>query len=272
MLSRCFGRGCRKSPSPSPPNLPANIIRKIAQSASPRTVRSMARATGHVLQGSRTSPIGLAAGRVGRSIVSVPRRPVVNRSRATAKTPRITRGSANPVDTVVPQAYKNNHWKYYSKVARHLVIFLNTPKGDPFTFNKQGRRVNVTPNLLTRHGVTQNWRRVVSLRERRKNFHTWGAYQKRLEAFRRLPKSTLNRALEDIDNKVRRYVQGDIHALDDVPLSRLIYWANMTTWMQANGTPYVRNMHTKKWHRYGSNEPLNKYMIMNNIELMNSMR
>jgi hypothetical protein len=271
MLSRCFGRGCRKSPSPNLPNLPANIIRRIAQSASPRTVRSMARATGRVLQGSRTAPIGLAAGRVGRSIVSVPRPPVVNRSRATAKTPRITRGSANPVDEVAPQAYKNNHWKYYSKVSRYVVLFLNTPKGVPFTFNKQGRRVNVTPNFLTRHGVVQNWRRL-SLRERRKNFHTWGAYQKRLETFRRIPRSTLNRALQDIDNKVQHYIEGDIHALDNVPLSRLIYWANLTNWMQANGTPYVRNMHTKKWHRYGSNQPLNKYMIMNNIELMNSMR
>lgn len=271
MLSRCFGGGCKKSPSPSPPNLPANIIRKIAQLATPRTVRSMARGTGHVLQGSRTGPIGLASGRVGRSIVSVPRPPVVNRTRATAKTPRITRGSTNPVDTVVPQAYKNNQWKYYSKVRRHLVLFLNTPKGVPFTFNKQGRRVNVTPNFLTRHNISENWRRL-SLRERRKNFHTWTAYQKRLMTFRRLPKSTINRVLEDIDHKVQHYLKGDRHALDDVPLSRLIYWANLTNWMQANGTPYVRNMHTKKWHRYGSNQPLSKNMITNNIELMNSMR
>lgn len=269
MLS-CFRGRCKKSPSPSPPNLPANIIRKIAQSASPRTVRSMARGTGRVLHGSRTGPIGIASGRVGRSIVSVPRPPVVNRSRATAKTPRITRGT-DSIDTVVPQAYKNNQWKYYSKVAQHLVIFLNTPKGVPFTFNKQGRRVNVTPNVLTRHGLIQNWTRF-SLRERRKNFHTWTAYQKRLMTFRRLPKSTINKVIADIDDKVQHYLKGDRHALDDVPLSRLIYWANLTNWMQVNGTPYVRNMHTKKWHRYGSGYPLNKNMITNNIELMNSMR
>lgn len=262
----CFGRKCKKSPSPSPnkPNLPANMLRHIARTASPKTLRALSRATTAYTR--RTMPVGLAVTRVGAPVVSVVRPPVVNRSRAVAKTPKITRGSSDPIDRIVPQAYKNNRWQYYSPVRRHVVIFLNTPKGVAFTFNKQGQRVNVTNAFLAKHELPENWRRL-SLRQRRKNFHTWEAYQKRLMKFRGLKGSTLPRVLAGIDAKVQRFIHGDRHALDDVPYSQLVLWANLNNRMSSNGSPYVKNKSNGKWYRYGSGQPLTKNMILNNINL-----
>jgi hypothetical protein len=194
---------------------------------------------------------------------------VVNRSRATAKTPKIGTG-VDFIDRAAPQAYKNNRWQYYSYIKRNVVLFLNTPKGAPYTFNKQGQRVNVSPAFLARHELPDNWRRM-SLKLRRKNYHTWDAYQKRLMRFRGLKGSTLPNVLTGINAKVQRFVNGDRHALDDVPFSRLIMWANVTNWMGSNGTPYVRNMQNQVWRRYGSGENLNKNMILNNIKFMHSM-
>lgn len=256
----CFRGRCKKSPSPSP-NLPANMLRYIARTASPQTRRAMSRATTPYTR--RTVPIGLQVTKVGAPIVPRNRPPVVNRSRATAKTPKITRGSSNSIDRIAPQAYKNNRWQYYSPVRRHVVLFLNTPKGVAYTFNKQGQRVNVTPAFIAKHEIAQNWRRV-SLKQRRKNYHTWDAYQKRLSGRKG---STLPRVLADIDAKVQRFVHGDRHALDDVPFTRLIMWANMNRRMSANGRPYIRDVHNKIWRRYGSNQQLNKNMILNNINL-----
>jgi len=261
----CFRGKCKKSPSPSPknPNLPANMLRYIARTASPQTRRAMARATTPYTR--RTLPIGLQVTKVGSSVVPRNRPPVVNRTRATAKTPMISRGG-DSIDRVAPQAYKNNRWQYYSPVRRHVVLFLNTPKGAAFTFNKQGQRVNVTPAFLAKHELPDNWRRL-SLKQRRKNYHTWDAYQKRLMKFRGGKRSILPRLLADIDAKVQRFIHGDRHALDDVPYSRLILWANANRRMSANGTPYVKNTSTGKWRRVTSNQPLSKNNILNNINL-----
>ena len=252
----CFGRKCKKSPSPSPnkPNLPANMLRHIARTTSPKTRRALYRATTPYTRS--TMPIGLQVTKVGAPVVSVIRPPVVNRSRATAKTPKIS-GTNDPIDRVVPQAYKNNRWQYYSYVKRHVVLFLNTPKGVPYTFNKRGQRVNIT---------TVNWR-PTSLRLRRKNFHTWDAYQKRLTRFRGLKGSTLPRVLAGIDAKVQRFVSGDRHALDDVPYSQLIVWANLNNRMSSNGPPYVKKASNGKWHNHNSGETLTKNMILNKIIL-----
>ena len=254
----CFRGKCKKSPSPNRPNLPANMLRYIARTASPQTRRAMSRAT--IPYTRRTMPIGLQVTKVGAPIVPRNRPPVVNRSRATAKTPKITRGSANDIDRIVPQAYKNNAWQYYYRPMQHLVLFLNTPKGVPYTFNKHGKRINAqVPDHIG------NWRG--RLRLRRKTYHTWNAYQKRIMNFRGLKESTLPRVLTDIDAKVQRFVHGDRHALDNVPFTRLIMWANMNRRMSSNGSPYVRNVHNKIWRRYGSGQNLTKNMILNNINL-----
>ena len=258
----CFRRKCKKSPTPIP-NLPANMLRHIALSASPSTRRSLSRATTPYTR--RTMPVGLQVTKVGAPNVPVVRPQVVNRSRAVAKTPKITTGS-DAIDQVAPQAYKNNRWQYYSHIKRHVILFLNTPKGVPFTINTHGHRVNVSPAFLQKQQIPENWRRT-RLRQRRKNFHTWDAYQKRLVKFRGLKGSTLPRMLADIDAKVQRFVNGDRHALDDVPYSRLILWANLNSRMSSNGRPYVKNPSNGKWRRYESHEILNKNMILNNIRL-----
>lgn len=265
MFARCFGRKCKKSPSPSPvkPNLPANILRHIARTASPRTLRALSRATTPYTR--RTMPVGLQVTKVGAPNVSVVRPPVVNRSRAVAKTPKITNGN-DYIDQIAPHAYKNNQWQYYSRPKRNVILFLNTPKGVPFTINRHGHRVNVSPAFLQKQQIPENWRRA-RLRQRRKNFHTWYAYQKRLLKFRGLKGSTLPRILANIDAKVQRFVHGDRHALDDVPYSRLIMWANLNSRMSSNGRPYVKNPSNGKWRRYESEEILNKNMILNNINL-----
>lgn len=258
-MFKCFGRDCKKSPSPSPkkPNLPANMLRHIAQSASPRTRRAMSRATTPYTR--RTMPLGLQVTKVGAPTVSVVRPPVVNRSRATAKTPKITRGSVVEIDRTIPQAYKNNTWKYYYRPMQHLFLFLNTPKGVPYTFNKHGKRINAqVPDHIG------DWRGHLRLRRK---IHTWDAYQKRLMNFRGLKGSTLPRVLASIDAKVQRFIHGDRHALDDVPYSQLILWANMNRRMSSNGRPYVKNASNGKWYRYGSGQPLTKNMILNNINL-----
>jgi hypothetical protein len=263
----CFRRGrCNPSPRPSPnrPNLPANMLRYIAQTASPKTRRALSRATTTPYT-RRTMPIGLQVTKVGAPIVSIVRPPMVNRSRTTAKTPKIKTGT-DPIDRVVPQAYKNNRWQYYSYVSRHVVLFLNTPKGGLYTFNKHGHRVNVSPAFLAKHRLRDNLGPAhLKLRLRRKNFHTWDAYQKRIMNFRGLKGSTLPRVLAGINTKVQRFVNGDRHALDDVPYSQLVMWANLTNWMSTNGSPYVKNSRNGKWHNHASGEPLTKNMIMKNI-------
>jgi hypothetical protein len=266
----CFRKGACKNNSPSPkkPNLPANMLRTIAQQASPGTRRAMSRATTPYTR--RTLPIGLAVTKVGGPIVPRNRPPVVNRSRATAKTPKAGVGAFNWIDQLSPQAYKNNAWRFYlqgnSRRGRQIMIFLNTPRGNPFTFNKVGRRVPIT------HLQGHAWRG--HLRQRRPTYHTWGEYQKRLAKGERLRRGRpkLMGILRTVDRKVKRFVNGDRHALDDVPFSLLIMWANTTEWMNANGKPYVKNIHNKIWRRYGSQQPLNKNMILNNINLMHSMR
>lgn len=267
MLS-CFGRGCKKSPTPSPsptrPNLPNEMIRTIAGFANARTVRSMSRATGRVPQTRRQMPIGLASGRVGTPIVTVRRPPVIVRSRATAKTPRITRvvrGYVNTIDKTAPQAYKNNQWKYYAKLHRNSIVFMNTRNGVPFLIDKQGRRKNVNQAYFTRLGVRPNWRNLFVAKRRKE--HTWDAYQKRLQIFRNLPKGGLDRAMNNIDEKVDRYVQGNRTALQNVPFSRLVFWSSITPWMTSNGPPYVKRK--GYWTRINSNHVIDKWNVLNNI-------
>ena len=280
----CFGRKCKKSPSPSPnkPNIPANMLRQIARTASPKTLRALSRATTPYTR--RTMPIGLQVTKVGAPVVSVVRPPVVNRSRSTAKTPKIS-GTNDPIDRIVPQAYKNNRWKYYSYVSKNFVAFFNAPTrpqtegrrrarlnwGTMYTFNKHGQRVNVTPEFLKKHKLRESLgHRDLKLKFRRKNFHTWDAYQKRLM----VKGSTLPHVMAGINAKVQHFIHGDDHALDDVSYSQLIMWANMTNWMETKGgPPYGKNKSNGKWYRYGSfYEPLTKNMILNNINFMHSLK
>ena len=253
-MFRCFGRKCQKSPSPKKPNLPANMMRAIAQQSNQPTRRALSRALDPYTR--RTLPIGLAVTKTA-PLVSVVRPPVVNRSRATAKTPKI-KLSRDWIDQTHPQAYKDNRWRYYYPVYRNFVVFLNTPGGNPFKFNKHGKRVNVPLMQLNHLNIRRNWRGF--LKQRRPTFHTWSEYQKRLV------NSQTNVRL---DAKIKRYVRGNRRALNSVSFNQLFRWAQRNRRMAANGPPYVFNSETGHWHRHGANSstPLNKWNILDNINL-----
>ena len=242
----------RKSPSPQAARnvLPKEMWQAIAQTLNASSRASLARALPGIVPKNRR---------------------VVNRSRAVSATPKIST-SRDYIDRFAPQAYKNNNWRYYfGWPILKLVVFLNTPKGEPFIFNKEGKRVNLQQKHFTTPGggIPANWRQKLKLR--RKNFHKWEEYQKRITASRRFRRRTninFNRVYVDIGNKVARYARGDRHALDGVTFAQLVIWANAyNSPMAANGSPYVQNRATRLWRRVSQNVPLTRSNILNNIRL-----
>lgn len=259
----------KKSNNTKSTNLSLNELRAIAEFLSPRHRRALSKATN--IYTHSTLPIGLRVTKVGAPPIQVIRPPAFNRSRAVSATPKILT-SRDYIDRFAPQAYKNNNWQYYfSWPILKLVVFLNTPKGEPFIFNKEGKRVNLQQKLFTTPGggIPANWRQ--KLRLRRKNFHKWEEYQKRITAshrFRRRRNINFNRVYADIGNKVARYARGDRHALDGVTFAQLVIWANAyNSPMAANGSPYVQNRATRLWRRVSQNVPLTRSNILNNIRL-----
>jgi hypothetical protein len=240
-----------------------NVIRRISELSLPRTQRSIAHATTRNFYTRSTLPIGLAVTRVGAP--TAPKQtPVVSRSRATAKTPNL-RYSADIIDRYAPQAYKNNTWKYYVSPSWNRVIFFNTKNGVPFTFKKNGQRTNVSEGYFARVGMGLDALRR-SARQRKRYFHTFDAYQKRLNQHVRTVRGTRARAnmMVRIGTHVLQYIGGNNSALNDIPFSQLVYWANRTPWMMAgHGRPYVK--HGEKWFRYGSNVQITKNNILRNI-------
>ena len=258
-----------KSNNTRPKNLSRNELEEIAKFLRPKNRRRLSRATNKYTHS--TLPIGLEVTKVGAPPIQVVRPPVINRSRAVSATPKIPT-SRDYIDRFAPQAYKNNNWQYYfGWPILKLVVFLNTPKGEPFIFNKEGKRVNLQQKHFTTPGggIPANWRQKLKLR--RKNFHKWEEYQKRITASRRFRRRTninFNRVYVDIGNKVARYAKGDRHALDGVTFAQLVIWANAyNSPMAANGSPYVQNRATRLWRRVSQNVPLTRSNILNNIRL-----
>ena len=259
----------KKTPTPTPapvakPNLPANMLRAIAQQASPSTRRAMMRATTTIPR--RQMPIGLAVTKVGLPVIPKNRPPVVNRSRATAKTPAL-KYSSDAIDRINPVAYKNNTWKYYVYLTKYHIAFANTRNGQPFEINKKtGARKPIPARLGFVQGPLQG------MKPRKPGFHTWNAYQKRAMRNTKLRsgKAGHNDAYLDVNRKVRTFLNGNQSALNNVPYSRLIWWAQSKNWMSANGRPYVKR--GGKWYRYGGGHVVSKNNVINDIELMNSMR
>lgn len=252
----------KKTPTPAPvakPNLPANMLRAIAQQASPNTRRAMVRAT---TIPRRQMPIGLAVTKVGLPVIAKNRPPVINRSRATAKTPAL-RYSSDAIDRANPAAYKNNAWKYYVYLTKDHIAFANTRNGPRFLIDKKTGERKPFPARLNRFDG-------FPMQARKPGFHTWNVYQKR--AMRnvklRSGESGRNVAYLDVNRKVRSFLNGNRSALNNVPYSRLIWWAQSKNWMNANGRPYVK--HGGKWYRYGGAE-VTKKNVINDIKLMNSL-
>lgn len=255
----------RKKKTPTPPtpipNLPVNMLREIA-AKSPSTRRAMVRAT---TIPRRQMPIGLAVTKVGPPLIPKNRPPVINRSRAVAKSVPL-KYSSDPIDRVNPMAYKNNAWKFYIHLRRNHIAFANNRNGQPFEIDKKtGGRKPIPARLGFGAGPLRG------MQARKPGFHTWNAYQKRAMRDRRLRSGEAGHmtAYLEVNRKVRQYLNGNMSALNNVPYSRLIWWAQSKNWMNANGRPYVKLR--GKWHRYGGNV-VTKNNVINDIILMNSMR
>lgn len=245
------------------PNLPIEMLREISRFADPKTRAAFSRATSKYTR--KTIPIGFAVMRVGPRQLSQPRH-VINRSRATAKATPL-RHSSDVIDRVNPAAYKNNAWRFYRVWGRDHILFTNSRNGNPFTINKKtGARKPVPARLGVANGSLEH------LTARKNGFHTWSAYVKRAMRDRRISagKGVRDAKYAQINANVQRLLGGNNRALNRYSVPNLVWWANPTRWMDANGTPYVK--YRGQWVRYGSNTPLTKSMIVENIRLMNSMR
>lgn len=253
------------------------MLREIASHASPNTRRAMARATAIPR---RQTPIGLAVTKVGLPVIPKNRPSPVNRSRAVAKTP-IVRYSSDPIDRTNPAAYKNNTWKYYLYLTKHHIAFANavqvpgrggrlrTRPGQPYLINERtGAHKPIPARLQNRF---DSW--LGKMNVRRPTYHTWNAYQKRLMRDSKLQAGQpgYHTMIMNVNRKVENFVNGKQNALNDVPFTRLLLWSQTKNWMNANGRPYVREKNGK-WYPYGSNVPLTKNRLMNNIKILHSYR
>ena len=260
-------RAIAQQDTPAPvakPNLQANMLRAIAQQASPSTRRSMMHATTTIPR--RQMPIGLAVTKVGLPMIPKNRPPVLNRSRATAKTPAL-KYSSDVIDQINPVAYKNNTWKYYLYLTTGHIAFANTRNGQPFEINKKtGARKPIPARLGFGQGPLQG------MKPRNPVFHTWNAYQKRAMRNAKLRSGKAGRtdAYLDVNQKVRTFLNGNQSALNNVPYSRLIWWAQLKNWMTVNGRPYVKR--EGKWYRYSGGNVVSKNNVIHDIELFNSLR
>jgi len=257
MFRWCFGRACKKSPSPprsTQPNLPpelkahiANLLGKNKTALNTRALFSRIMNKTHRAK----LPIGLAVLNVGPRPVPRTRYPVINRSRAAAKAPRL-RMSTNIIDKYFPIAYKNNAWRFYSPVyvggRFGYFLFFNTRNGQPFLINKKtGQRKNVP----LRYGVIHPAEHRIWPR---KNIHTWNAYMKRL---------TKNIPMKQVGKLIQKYVHGDRTALDRVSLEMLIRWINHDKRMA--GTLY--NKRNGVWYSINRGREINRADVLENINL-----
>ena len=251
------------------PNLPPEMVREIAKAASPKTHRRLVRATTPYTH--RTLPIGLAVTRVGRSVVSPRRPPVINRSVARAKPVRGTKGGFKgvkyPSDVVVPAAYKNPNWRYYQYYDKNHVLFLNTPNGRAYLIDKKTGRRRTTNVEAKLHLAPAN----VRMYKPRTANHTWQAYLKRAEKAQRYVKGVNIRVSKwgAINQSVERFLNGNTSALNRWTIPNLAWWAKGSRWMSGNGEPYVKI--GGQWHRYGGNK-VTRQNIINDIYTAANMR
>ena len=214
----------------------------------------------------KTLPIGLAVTKVGPE--TVPRaRTTVNRSRATAKTPRISSGDT--VDSTNPAAYKNNNWRYYLIMDARTLIFTNSRNGQPFMIDSHGRRKPVPARFNL--GGDPPYKNTLIARKPR--FHTWEAYQKRLLRQPRLNRGGVarNRKYQYIGRRVTNMLERR-GTLNNVSFPNLIWWGGLHPQMSiAYGLrPYVK--HGGIWYRRNRNPtvPLTKNNVIRNIHQMHN--
>lgn len=267
-MAGCLFR-CKKSPSPSPKRSPSprkasnvlnrNMWKKMGEAASPKERASLARVFG--LPKKRSVPILKLEPVISRV------HHVINRSRATAKTIKVPREGSNKLTSlnkINPIAYKNTNWRYYIPYSLHHAYFSNSANGPLFMINtKSGARKNV-PARLAIPANTQ--------RKTRKATNTWNNYIKRAEAGRRYAAGESKRTNKyfNISGKVNHFLGGNKNALKNISIPDLMYWAQQSTMMSANGKPYIKR--GGLWYPYGSSTPVNKASILRNIKMYRNMQ
>lgn len=242
------------------------MLRAIAAQASPEVRRALRAATSVPR---RQMPIGLAVTKVGRPLIPKNRPPPINRSIATAKPVRSLKSYVLGINRVVPIAYKNRNWRFYSQLNRGQIIFFNTRNGAPFMIHKKtGARIPLAPRAAW--VTANNLARIYKHPRKPKN--TWNEYMKRMT---RIKEHTIkgqpkrNAKHDAINAAVTRYLNGNRAALNAYTVPDLAWWAKTTHWMSMNGEPYVKR--GGQWHRYGGAR-VTKNMILNNIRLAHSLR
>lgn len=166
------------------------------------------------------------------------------------------KSSKDPIDQLIPIAYRNKTWRYYlPKPGSGLVIFTNTRNGPQFVFNNTGKRIN--------RPIAEDFHK---FKTRKEYFHTWNAYMKRAVRDERIKAGAgaRNAKYASIDERVRRMFRGE-NSLSNLPLSSLIWWAGRSNRM---GRPYKKQ--GGKWMRINSNKVVTKNNVIQNIRLMYS--
>ena len=259
----------KKSPSPSPKRtasprnasyvLPLNMWRKTGNKASPKERASLARVFG--VPKKRTLPLLKI-----HPVISRLHR-VINRSRATAKpvkVPQVGLSKLTLLNKINPSAYKNLNWKYYIPYNLHHAYFSNSTNGPLFMINSRGARKNVSARLA----IPANIQRKV-----RKYSNTWNNYLKRAESGKRYAAGASKRTNKylNINKQVDSFLWGaNRHALNNISIPDLMYWASKSNMMSTNGQPYHKR--GGKWYPYGSNTPVNKAGILKNIKMYRNIQ
>ena len=235
------------------------MLRAIAAQATPQVRRALRAAT---TMPRRQLPIGLAVTKVGPSVIPLNRPPPVNRSRSAAKPVRGLKSYMLGINKIVPIAYKNRNWRFYSQLNRGQIIFFNTRNGAPFMFHKKtGARIPLAPRAAWVTG--NNLARIYKVERRPKN--TWNEYMKRVTRIKQhviKGQPQRNRKYIAISNAVENYARGHHHALNAYSVPNLAWWAGRAPWMQMNGAPYVKR--GGQWERYGGAR-VTKNTIITNI-------
>lgn len=192
---------------------------------------------------------------------------VINRSRATAKSVKVPRGGLSKLTSlnkINPIAYKNTNWRYYIPYSLHHAYFSNSANGPLFMINtKSGARKNVPARLA----IPANTERKI-----RKATNTWNSYLKRAEAGRRYAAGESKRTNKyfNISGKVNKYLGGNGSALKNVSIPDLMYWAQQSTMMSANGKPYIKR--GGLWYAYGGGIPVTKKNILQDIRMYKNIQ
>jgi len=249
--------------------LPNNMLREVAARLSPRNQRAIRSATSPYTR--KTLPIGLAVTKVETVIPKSHQ--VIVRSMSSAKAISAVHTS-EPIDRIVPAAYKNPHWKYYVVLTTPVsssIIFKNTPNGQPYIINRKTgtQRTNSGFDRTLRY-YEINMQNLEDPRvpwKTRKTKHTWQEYLKRLNrTSRTYYRGAYQRKSKEIQmtNNIRKYSLGEnTKALNKWSFGNLMWWSKRN--IISLPLPYVKRNGKYYRHGQGYNHPITKNNLIKSI-------